>query len=280
MRPQFFQQAWIKNWLRARTVAAPYAVALVAATLFLVLSAFRHIDTGSIVSSLMTLPIKDVIVNALGGFLGGMAVLWMAVGSRGFKTLRAKLSRPSVRLELGRAPENIFSGIELGAPVQLIEQKLGPPTRRYKDWWGYRFTDALVALTFYEDGSLNSIAVALTDTSTTFEIPTWFFDCPPLGKLTLKELFDAGHLELRFEESLRHRELRVTCRDGPAGAWHYLSFGALSPNIPGSLHDVSFDWNAEVDALVSLPEDVRINWAAIHMSSDFHGFPWDFAITI
>jgi hypothetical protein len=276
-RPQL---EWIHRWLKTRTVRVPYATALVLMTLLLVLSVVGSIDIQSMESSLMALlPIRDVLVNATGGFLGGVAVLWLAVGRRGLKSLRARFSRPSVRLELGRAPENIFDGIELGSPAQLIELKLGPPTRRYKDWWGYRYSDALVALTF-EDGSLSSIAVALTDPNITFEFPAWHFECPPLGKLTLKELLDAGHLDLSFEESLRHRELRVTGREGPTGAWHGISFGALDPNIPGSLLAVSFDWDREAGVLISPPQDVRVNWAAVHSSYDFDGFPWDFAIKL
>ncbi|AOF86131.1 hypothetical protein BSY239_2907 [Hydrogenophaga sp. RAC07] len=271
----------MKDWLKTRTVQVAYATALLLSTFVLILSVFGPIDSDSMMALMVThIPIEDVLVNAIGGFLGGAALLWLAIGTRGLKSLRTKFSRPSVRLELGRAPENIFSGIELGAPVQLIEQKLGPPTRRYRDWWGYRFSDALVALTFDDEGSLSSIAVALTDPNTIFEFPAWQFDCPPLGKITLKELLVADHLKLSFEESLRHRELRVTGQEGPAGVWHGVSFGALSPNIPGSLLAAEFEWDREISALVSLPQDVRVNWAAVHSGADFDGFPWDFAITI
>lgn len=234
-------------------------------------------DTSSVLTLILA---KDIVVNALGGFIGGLALLWLAMGSRGIRSLRSRFDRPRLSIERPRTPENIFTGLELGAPAEWVKQQLGAPTRVAPNWWGYRFSDSLVSLTFGAGDSLEGIAVALTDSQTTFPFPAWHFDCPPLGLMTLKDLIDVQHLTLAFNDSLRHRELRFTGREGPTGAWHYVAFGALNPNIPGSLLDVEFEWDRAKSALVSNPQNVRINWAAISSSMEPEGIPWDFAITL
>jgi len=226
------------------------------------------------------IPLKDLLVNALGAFLGGLALLWFAMGSRGIRFLRSKVGRPSVRIEQRRTPDNIFTGLELGAPVQWVEQQLGAPTRVGENWWGYRFSDSLVSLRFNSNNSIESIAVALIDSKTTFDFPAWHFDCPPLGNATLGDLLGVEHLSLEFNESLRHSELIVSGREGPRGAWHYITFGALNPHIPGPLLPSNFEWDKAKEVLISKPRDVKINWAAVSSSSRVETFPWDFGLTI
>lgn len=226
------------------------------------------------------IPFKDIFVNAIGGFLGGLTLLWLAIGSRGIRSLRSKLERPRVRIERRMTPENIFTAIELGAPAQWVQQQLGAPTRVGERWWGYRFSDSLVSLSFSANDSVESIAVALVDPETTFEFPAWHFDCPPLGKMTLRDLLAADHLSLEFNDSLRHSELRITGREGPRGAWHYIAFGVLSPHIPGPLLSVDFEWDKEKDELISQPQEIKINWAVVSSTSNIEGFPWDLGIRI
>lgn len=225
-------------------------------------------------------PFKDIAVNAVGGFLGGSALLWFAMGSRGIQTLRSRFQRPSVRIERRKTPVNIFTGIELGAPAEWVREQLGPPTRVGDKWWGYRFTDSLLSIDFYENDSVKSISVALTDKNAQFEFPTWHFDCRPLGLMTLKDLLSADHLSMEFIDSLRHRELLIKGREGPKGAWHYIGFGALSPDIPGPLLESMFEWDRVNNVLLSNPDDVLINWATLSSTYDIDGFPWDFGITI
>lgn len=232
----------------------------------------------SIADLVAHIPWKEIVVNALGGFIGGLALLWLALGSQGVRSLRSRFERPSLRIERRRTPKNIFSGIELGAPADWVKQQLGAPTRIRDSWWGYRFSDSLVCLTFGSDDSLQTVAVALTDPDVTFDFPTWHFDCPALGQATMQDLVGVEHLDLEFIESLRHRELRVTGREGPTGAWHYIAFGALNPNIPGSLVISEFQWDTQRSVLISRPQDVKVNWAAYSSTSDIEGIPWDFAI--
>ncbi|MBU9863937.1 hypothetical protein [Rahnella aceris] len=224
-------------------------------------------------------PIKDILVNAVGSFIGGIALLWLAMSKHGIRYIKSKLERPSVRIEPRKTPENIFKGIDLGAPARWVEQQLGVPTRIGNKWWGYRFSDSLVSLTFDSNDSIKIIAVALIDNETTFEFPSWHFNCPCLGELTLENLIEEEHLTLEFRQSTRHSELMVSGREGPRGAWHYIAFGALSPHFPGPLLPVEFDWDDENKVLRGKPQDVKINWAAVSNTSDIDGFPWDLGLT-
>lgn len=234
----------------------------------------------AIVELIRAVPFRDIAINAIGGFLGGSALLWVAMGSRGIRTLRSRFERPSVRIERRKTPANIFTGIELGAPADWVREQLGPPTRVGDKWWGYRFTDSLFSVEFNENDSVKSISVALTDKNVRFEFPTWHFECRPLGSMTLKDVLSADHLEMEFVDSMRHSELRIKGREGPKGAWHYIGFGALSPHIPGSLLESMFEWDREKNILLSDPDDVLINWATLSSTYDIDCFPWDFGITI
>jgi len=220
----------------------------------------------------------DIFVNAIGSFIGGLALLWLAMSKHGISLLQSKLERPSLRLKLIKTPKNIFTGIQLGAPARWVEQQLGAPSKEGERWWGYRFSDSLVSISFDANNAVNTIAVALVNHKTTFEFPALHFDCPPLGKLSLEDLQNVEHLAWNHQESMRHSEILVTGREGPSGVWHYIAFGALSPVIPGPLVPVQFQWNLENKTLISRPKDIRINWASISSTSKIEGFPWDFGI--
>ncbi|WP_210690460.1 hypothetical protein [Pseudomonas chlororaphis] len=74
-----------------------------------------------------SLRLADIAINAIGGFLGSALLLWLAMGRQGIRTLRSRLARPTVQLQDRKTPENIFTGIELGAPAEWIKEQLGPP---------------------------------------------------------------------------------------------------------------------------------------------------------
>jgi len=222
---------------------------------------------------------KDVAVNAIGGFIGGFALLWLTVGLNGIKSLRARFGRPTIEIEISRAPGNIFSGIQLGSSADWIKQQLGHPAQVSEAWWGYRFSDALVSLEFDSQMAVESIAVALVDDKTTFSFPAIHFACPPLGEAMLSDVL-AEHLQMEYIESLRHSELLVSGREGPRGAWHYITFGVLWPHFPGRLIEVEFEWNKDENRLVTPSSLVKINWAAISRRSGPAHFPWDLGLNL
>ncbi|MBH3367112.1 hypothetical protein I5R92_07410 [Pseudomonas carnis] len=226
-----------------------------------------------------SLRLTDIAINAVGGFLGSATLLWLAMGRQGIRTLRSRLSRPTVLLQARKTPENIFTGIELGAPAEWIREQLGPPNRIGENWWGYRFSDSLVSLTFNASHSLSTLAVALTDDITTFEFPAMHFDCPPLGKMVLSNV-QVSHLAVEFKESPRHSELIISGSEGPRGAFHFIAFGVLSPHIPGPLLLNDFLWDSEKSVLITPADQLKINWAAVSVTSEIATFPWDFGIRL
>ena len=232
-----------------------------------------------LVDMLTLVPAKDIAVNALGGFLGGFLLLWLTVGTSGIKSIRARFGRPSIEIKVGRAPSNIFSAIHLGSSGDWIKQQFGHPTKVSKEWWGYRFSDALVSLQFNEQMAIETIAVALVDDVTTFYFPAVHFNCPPLGVAKVSDVL-VDHLEIEFVDSLRHSELLIYGREGPTGAWHYITFGALAPHIPGNLLLSEFVWNKSENLLITPKDKVKINWAAISSRSGPAYFPWHLGLDL
>lgn len=223
--------------------------------------------------------LKDVAINAIGSLIGGFALLWLTVGLNGIKSIRSRFGRPIIKIEISRAPRNIFNGIQLGSSADWVKQQFGHPTQVSEARWGYNFSDALVSLEFDSQMAVESIAVALVDDNTTFSFPAIHFDCPPLGKAMLSDVL-AEHLQVEYIESLRHSELLVSGREGPRGAWHYITFGALWPHFSGRLLEVEFEWNTDENRLVTPTSIVKINWAAISRRSGPAHFPWDIGLNL
>lgn len=238
------------------------------------------IATSTFIELAKSLHIRDIAINAIGGFLGGALLLWLAMGFQGITNLRSKFARPRVLLQARKTPENIFTGIELGAPAEWIKEQLGHPNKIGENWWGYRFSDSLVSLTFDANYSLLTLSVALRDKTTTFDFPAIHFNCPPLGKMVLSDLEIEDHLSLEFKDSTRHSELLISGREGPRGAWNYIAFGVLSPHAPGPLLESDFRWNKEESMLISPADQVKINWAAVSSTSEIDTFPWDFGLNL
>ncbi|KAF2406186.1 hypothetical protein SAMN04490179_5096 [Pseudomonas antarctica] len=227
-----------------------------------------------------SLHLADIAINAIGGFLGSATLLWLAMGTQGIRTLRSRFRRPSVMLQARKTPKNIFTGIELGAPAEWIKEQLGQPNKIAENWWGYRFSDSLVSLTFDANHSLLTLAVALTDEKTTFEFPALHFDCPPLGKMVVADL-QVDHLSLTFNDSTRHSELVITGSEGPRGAFHHIAFGVLNPHIPGPLLiDDDFQWDRNEAVLITPADKLKINWAAVSATSEIVTFPWDLGLRL
>nr|WP_315394401.1 hypothetical protein [uncultured Duganella sp.] len=225
------------------------------------------------------IPLKDIIVNALGGFIGGFVLLWLTVGLKGIKSIRARFGRPSIEMEMTRAPSNIFSAIKLGSSADWIKQQLGHPAQVSEGWWGYNFQDALVTLEFDSQMAVQTIAVALVDEKTTFNFPAIHFDCPPLGKAMLSDAL-VEHLHIEYVESTRHAEILVSGREGPRGAWHYITLGVLWPHFPGRLLESEFEWSKDDNKPITPPSDIKINWVAISRISEPAHFRWDLGLNL
>lgn len=231
----------------------------------------------SINEFIAALPIKDIAVNAAGGFVGSALLVWIAFGWTGIKNLRSRFGRPQIIFERKKAPENIFIALELGSSSDWIKQQLGNPNKVSEHWWGYRFSDALVSLHFDQSMALETVAVALNNGNANFPFPSVHFDCPPLGKAMLSHVL-VEHLQLEHISARRHTELLVSGREGPTGAWHYITFGALDPLTPGELLPSEFVWSSDENRLITPSEHVKINWAAISSRSEPAHFPWNFAL--
>lgn len=224
----------------------------------------------------MDIKIADVITSAAGSFIGGMLVVWVTLGTAGIRDVRSKFGRPRIMAQKRRAPEDLFFGIELGAPASAVRDLLGTPSRTREKWWGYRFVDGLISIEFADDQSVLTLALAITNSDATFSFP-WFEDYPPLGTLTLdRVIFE--QTDLTFRESLRHQELVTYTRAGPTGAWINYTFGALSPLAQGDLADTHFDWDRETETLKTPTNEVRVNWVAISAMSGPAFFPWDLGV--
>ena len=105
------------------------------------------------------------------------------------------------------------------------------------------------------------------------------FDCPPLGRMVLSDV-QVSHLAVEFKESTRHSELIISGSEGPRGAFHFIAFGVLSPHIPGPLLLNDFLWDRDESVLISPADQLKINWAAVSVTSEIGTFPWDFGMRL
>lgn len=260
-----------------RTVRVSFAIALVTASVVNLVAAIGWLDFSHWPLALNVISpetIEALVVNTLGGILAGISLVWMTLGFNGLRQLKASVSRPTINLSPCRAPRNIFTGLHLGAPRKWVEEKLGAPAQIGKNWAGYIFSDALLSLNFTPDDALECISVAIINDKAVFDFPAIHFECPPLGKLRLSDVLKADHLEMRYDDSLRHQELLVTGREGPNGGWHYIAFGCLDPHAPGLLFPAEFSWDREGNKLLSPAQHLIVNWAAISSNPNIETFPW------
>lgn len=225
------------------------------------------------------IPVKDIAVNAIGGFLGGALLIWLTFGWKGLRDIRSRLERRVVAIEEVKAPSNIFSAFQLESSAEWIRQTLGHPNRIRGRSWFYAFSDGLVYMEFDESMSLRTLALGLTGKNATFQFPTIFFDCPPLGKMKLSDVL-VDDLTLEHRNFRRGSEIIVSGREGSPEAWHYITFGALDSAISGALYPSEFKWDSDEDRLITPASQVDINWAAISSTSEPVTFPRDIGINL
>lgn len=219
----------------------------------------------------------DLAVSAAGSFFGGMGVVFLTLGPRGLRSIRARFDRPRLQALLKQCPVDLLYAVEMGAPASRVQEMLGSPSRTSGKSWAYRYLDALVTINFYDDSSVETVALALTLNRGTFQIPM-FENLPPLGNLTLADVLASTEGTVDRRESLRHEELFTHIRIGPPGAWLNFTFGALWPLAPGRLAPTEFSWNREKDVLETPPQLVPVNWVALSASQEPAWFPWDLGL--
>lgn len=226
---------------------------------------------------MITSHLVDFAVSAAGSFFGGMGVVIVTLGPRGLRSVRARFDRPRLQPLLKQCPADLLFAVEIGAPASRVREMLGSPSRASSKSWAYRYLDALVTIDFYDDSSVQTVALALTVNRGTFQVPM-FEDLPPLGNLTLAEVLASTGGTVERRDSLRHEELFTHTRIGPTGAWTNFTFGALWPLAPGRLAPTEFSWNREKDVLETPPNLVPLNWVALSASHEPAWFPWDLGL--
>ena len=226
---------------------------------------------------MITSHLVDFAVSAAGSFFGGMGVVIVTLGPRGFRSVRAKFGRPRLQSLLKQCPADLLFAVEIGAPASRVQEMLGSPSRASSKSWAYRYLDALVTIDFYDDSSVQTVALALTVNRGTFQVPM-FEDIPPLGNLTLGDVLASTGGTVERRDSLRHEELFTHTRVGPTGAWTNFTFGALWPLAPGRLAPTEFSWNRAQDVLETPPNLVPVNWVALSASHEPAWFPWDLGL--
>lgn len=216
--------------------------------------------------------------------LGIIRLLWApiayarrALGKR-FRRLQPRLSDTALHRFF---PPNFGAVIKLQAPRSKVRAVLGDPTYEVEQRWSYVYREAVLQLHFRDDGgSLETIIVGFVGDPKSDSVPLSWLDYP-LGKLMLAHAAEhvSGGLDaLEFQDGMRVAGLVLRDRQGPPGAWQYLSFGALQPLI-GGLAETQFEWDRDAEALTSDPSTVLINWVAISGSS-FENSWFDYTVTI
>ncbi len=174
-------------------------------------------------------------------------------------------------------PYNILEAIEPNSPKERVKEILGVPHRISDKIWQYRFKEALIEISFYENNAVKTTALALTTKSPKrgFAIP--MFD-KPLGHISFGD-FGRELTNIRLRTSLRTSELLLETRVGPSGAWLNITFGALSPLTPGVLAEVIIPSSINNKVTLSEAAKININWVAVSGSSDEEWFDWSLAIS-
>ncbi|WP_175995425.1 lysozyme inhibitor LprI family protein [Burkholderia vietnamiensis] len=172
-------------------------------------------------------------------------------------------------VELAKTPRNLLQHIEPGVPKQRVYDILGTPSFVSANFSYYRYEETQVEISFNDNDAVNDVIVALIQGQVYLGSSPGFVTDIPLGKLTLADVL--GHddqLMVEFRSSLRTQEVYVQGRTGPAGAWTYFCFGALSVfSGAGNLQDTQFEWDRETNRLLTDPKDILINWMALPGSS-------------
>ena len=212
------------------------------------------------------------MIGLIESFLGKLSGSALSAGidslARRFRPV--KISRP-------KAPRNFFEHFGPGVSKEFVASSIGAPHRQIESFWLYQFSDALAQFDFRENGSAQSVALALTNNS-----PSSGFDLPtigtPLGKLTLDEFTTERDGKFSYRSSMRTWELLYTVRFPPHWVSNYYTFGALSLLAPGALRESTFDTKVAEQTPRVAAKGVLVNWVGISDTSEELWFEWSIAL--
>jgi hypothetical protein len=164
-----------------------------------------------------------------------------------------------------------------GVCKEFVASSIGAPHRQIESLWLYQFSDALAQFDFRENGSAQSVALALTNDS-----PSSGFDLPaigtPLGRLTLDAFTTERDGKLSYRSSLRTWELLYTVKFPPRWASNYYTLGALSLLAPGVLRESTFNTTIAEQTPRVAARGVLVNWVGISDTSEELWFEWSIAL--
>jgi len=184
-----------------------------------------------------------------------------------------------LRLEHPPTPLNLFDLIVPGLHRERVRSLLGAPSFWEGERWIFRYRETQAEIGFDQHESVESVVLALCHGMKYYGThPTGHTD-QPFGELTLADLLSDTLAvgEVGYRDSLRTREIYVTGRWGPSGAWSYFSCGSLDVlSRVGLLAHVEFEWDHDANRLKSDPANSLINWMAATASfqSEAPGFNW------
>jgi hypothetical protein len=194
-----------------------------------------------------------------------------------FKSIRARL-QPR-RLSRPSAPRNFFEHFGPGVPQELVRELLGSPHRQSEGYWGYAFNDALAQFEFNDAGRIESVALALTESSPKAGFPIPMLGVP-LGKLHLDYFASDTDGKFWFRESSRTWELLYQSQLLPSITRSYHTFGALAALTPGELSESLFNVATARSSPRIASKGVRVNWVAISSSAEEMWFDWTLALPL
>jgi len=191
------------------------------------------------------------VFTKLGGSLAGRGADWA------LEQLK-QLKRP--RIELKRAPENVFSHLPPGTSLARVREVLGTPHREDAGFYSFRFSDALIQVGPNDRESVESISVVIPQLGRRTRFPVYPLPLV-LGKATLGDVLKLDpEAQIKKEFSSKYWCFWTESYFGFPGLYRHYLFGVMEAPCA---QPPEFEWDHENERLKSDPNTVRVNWAAV-----------------